>query len=130
MRTREQIEAEVRGDNPVSDGNTSGDPKYEALITKWTSAKYESELEQDSIPKSWASSHEFLNELTNAEINDLANDSTVAGLALLLASWQSNVVINDPRIESGLAALVAVGILTEARVEEIASTSTKTYTPD
>lgn len=36
MRTRAQIEADLRTANPTSDGNGTGHPDYEALITKWT----------------------------------------------------------------------------------------------
>ena len=119
MKTREQIEIETRQQNPTSDGNTTGHPKYEALIEKWTDESYR--LESIVIPKSWPNSHEFINELTDEERNSLATNPNVAGLALLLASWQSNVVSDDPRIEAGLAALVAVGILTQTRVDEIVS---------
>ena len=119
MKTREQIEIETRQENPTSDGNTTGHPKYEALIAKWTDDNFA--LEALVIPKSWPSSHEFLNELTDDERNSLANDPAVAGLALLLASWKSNVVSDDPRIEAGLAALVAVGVLTKERVDQITS---------
>ena len=119
MKTREQIELEVREQNPTSDGNTTGHPKYEALIAKWTDDNFE--LEALVIPKSWPNSHEFLNELTDDERNSLATTPNVAGLALLLSSWQSNVVSDDPRIEAGLAAPVAVGVLTQARVDEIVS---------
>ena len=38
MKTRQQVEAEIRTDNPTSDNLTAGHPVYEALIAKWTDA--------------------------------------------------------------------------------------------
>ena len=39
MKTRQQVEAEIRTDNPTSDNLTAGHPVYEALIAKWTDAR-------------------------------------------------------------------------------------------
>lgn len=49
MRTKAQIEAQIRVDNPTSDGKGAGHPDYEALVAEWTNAAYQQELEQPPV---------------------------------------------------------------------------------
>lgn len=49
MRTRTEIEAELRRDNPTSGGLAAGDPDYELLITKWTDARVAQFASQASV---------------------------------------------------------------------------------
>ena len=71
--------------------------------------------------KTWPSKAEFWAEFTTAEKLAIL-DSTIPGIRLLdkeLTMWSGQVMSDDGRIEEGLSALVAVGILTAARKTEI-----------
>lgn len=46
MRTRKDIEAQIRHDNPTSDGNGPGHPDYESLVARWTEAAWQREREE------------------------------------------------------------------------------------
>lgn len=67
--------------------------------------------------KTWPNASAFLGEFSMPELAaiSLSTDPTVAALRLLLLAWPSDVWSDDPRIVGGLAALVASGILDEAR---------------
>ena len=71
--------------------------------------------------KVWPNAAAFLGEFTMPELSaiSLSLDPTIAALRLLLASWPADIYSDDPRIVGGLSALVAAGIITEARRGEI-----------
>jgi hypothetical protein len=71
--------------------------------------------------KTWPNAALFLSEFNMPELAaiSLSLDHTIAALRLLLASWPADIYSDDPRIIGGLSALVAVGIITEARRKEI-----------
>ncbi len=78
-------------------------------------------VEHPDDRKIWPNSAAFLAEFTMPELAaiSLSLDPTIAALRLLLASWPADIYSDDPRIIGGLSALVAVGIITEARRKEI-----------
>jgi hypothetical protein len=63
----------------------------------------------------------FIQEFTLAEMAaiSLSQDTTVAALRLLLSTWSGEVWSDDPRVQSGLFALIDSGIINEARRDEI-----------
>lgn len=71
--------------------------------------------------KTWGNAADFLAEFSIPELAavSLSTDPTVAALRLLLLAWSSDVWSDDPRIVGGLAALVASGIIDEARAAAI-----------
>jgi hypothetical protein len=71
--------------------------------------------------KVWPNSQAFLTEFTFPEMAaiSLSADPTIAALRLLLSAWAGEVYSDDERVQTGLDALVATGILTEQRRAEI-----------
>jgi hypothetical protein len=82
--------------------------------------KSEEELAADTR-KSWDNSSMFIQEFTLTEMAaiSLSQDTTVAALRLLLSTWFGEVWSDDPRVQSGLSALINSGIINEARRDEI-----------
>jgi hypothetical protein len=82
--------------------------------------KSEEELAAD-VRKSWDNSSMFIQEFTLTEMAaiSLSQDTTVAALRLLLSTWFGEVWSDDPRVQSGLSALISSGIINEARRDEI-----------
>ena len=82
--------------------------------------KTEEELAADAR-KSWDNSSMFIQEFTLIEMASisLSQDPTVAALRLLLSTWFGEVWSDDPRVQSGLSALINSGIINEARRDEI-----------
>ena len=82
--------------------------------------KTEEELAADAR-KSWDNSSIFIQEFTLTEMAaiSLSQDPTVAALRLLLSTWFGEVWSDDPRVQSGLSALISSGIINEARRDEI-----------
>jgi hypothetical protein len=86
-----------------------------------TSTPIPKTVEHPDDRKIWLNSAAFLAEFTMPELAavELSTDPTIAALRLLLASWPADIYSDDPRIIGGLSALVAAGIITEARRGEI-----------
>jgi hypothetical protein len=82
--------------------------------------KSEEELAADAR-KSWDNSSMFVQEFTLTEMAaiSLSQDTTVAALRLLLSTWFGEVWSDDPRVQSGLSALISSGIINETRRDEI-----------
>jgi hypothetical protein len=82
--------------------------------------KSEEELAADAR-KSWDNSSLFIQEFTLTEMAaiSLSQDTTVAALRLLLSTWFGEVWSDDPRVQSGLSALISSGIINETRRDEI-----------
>lgn len=82
--------------------------------------KTEEELAADAR-KSWDNSSMFIQEFTLTEMASisLSQDPTVAALRLLLSTWFGEVWSDDPRVQSGLSALINSGIINETRRDEI-----------
>lgn len=74
-------------------------------------------------PKVWPDTEHFLAEFTLEEMAGigLSTDPTIAALYVLLSGWRSAVHADDPRVQQGLDALVAAGILTTERKLSILS---------
>ena len=71
--------------------------------------------------KVWPTSADYLIEFTFQEMAaiSLSQDFTIAALRLLMASWAGEVWSDDQRVQTGLQALVATGIITQERADEI-----------
>lgn len=67
--------------------------------------------------KRWPDTEYFLAEFSLEEMAQigLSTEPTIAGLRFLLSGWRSAVHADDPRVQQGLDALVAAGILTPER---------------
>lgn len=80
-------------------------------------ASREAALAYYNPPKQWPDTEHFLAEFTLEEMAGigLSRAPTVAALYVLLSGWRSAVHSNDPRVQQGLDALVAAGILTPER---------------
>ncbi len=122
--TREDIESQLRADNPTTtddfgERHGPGSEVYESAIQRWADAM-EAQVQIESR-KIWPNSSAFLAEFTMPEIGaiSLSADPAIAALRLLLATWPADVWSDDPRIEGGLATLIAAGIITETRRIEI-----------
>ncbi len=73
----------------------------------------------------WSGAAEFLSEFTPQEAIAL-RDSTnpvIARLTMILLAWPGEVWATDQRIVQGMAALVADGILTQARHDQMLGTA-------
>jgi hypothetical protein len=71
--------------------------------------------------KIWPDVAAFWSEFTDSEKLGIT-DSSINGIKLLreeLRMWRGEVWSDDPRVQQGLAGLVAVGILEDTRPEEI-----------
>lgn len=125
--TLEEIEAQIRSDNPSTtdaEGNRvyPGDPTYEALIQEWTDNMVAS---IEAVPqKTWPNASAFLAEFSIEEkaAISLSTHPVIAALRLDLLSWPGEVWSNDERIRMGMDALVEANILPEFRRQEILAT--------
>lgn len=123
MKTRDQIKAELKEQNPSSDGLTSGDPIYEALLDKWTDAAL---AQQMATVTGWPSVQQFLDAFTDAELATIgsSDNAQVKGLLIRLNGWRDIVHADDERIQLGLGLLVQLGLLTAERKAEIMVSAT------
>jgi len=123
--TREQIEQQLRIDNPTTtDGagnrHGPGSEVYEAAIQRWADAR-EAQLAASINRKIWPDKSKFWDEFTPVEKAAILT-SEHSGIKVLwsdLTMWPGEVWSDDSRIHQGLSGLVAVGILTESRKTEI-----------
>jgi hypothetical protein len=71
--------------------------------------------------KVWPTSAKYLLEFTLPEMSaiSLSEDPTIAALRLLLATWDTEVWSDDPRVVAGLDAIQAAGIIDAARRAQI-----------
>jgi hypothetical protein len=104
---------------PAHDATTHHAPEW--VDGQWVSTPLTDDELAALARKTWPNAALFLSEFTMPELAaiSLSLDPTIAALRLLLASWPADIYSDDPRIIGGLSALVAVGIITEARRGEI-----------
>lgn len=97
----------------MSDGGPK--PTIEELETAWAN--------RPPDIKTWPSVEEFTEEFTLEECSaiELSADPQIAALRFKLKTWRSSVHANHPLVAAGFAALVATGILTETRKNDILS---------
>jgi hypothetical protein len=71
--------------------------------------------------KVWPNAQAFLTEFTFPEMAaiSLSADPTIAALRLLLSAWAGEVYSDDERVQTGLDALVSLGIISNERRAEI-----------
>ena len=110
----------IESDNPKKDyfQPVPDKPSFDPVLQKeprWGNGvwivddKTEEELAADAR-KSWDNSSMFIQEFTLTEM---------AAISLLLSTWFGEVWSDDPRVQSGLSALISSGIINEARRDEI-----------
>lgn len=102
-------------------------PAYDASKQKlsWDGDWVVSDLSAEEIAaaarKVWGSSAAFWSEFADEEKIGIVT-STIPGIMLLreeLRLWTGEVWSDDPRVQQGLAGLVAAGIITESRKKAI-----------
>lgn len=79
------------------------------------------EAEREPQFKRWPDTEHFVAEFTPPEMAQigLSTEPTIAGLRFMLSGWRSAVHSDDPRVVQGLDALVAAGIISEQRKDQI-----------
>ena len=104
---------------PAHDPATHRAPEW--IDGQWITAPLTPEEIAAAARKTWPNAAMFLAEFTMPELAaiELSLDPTIAALRLLLASWPADIYSDDPRIIGGISALVAAGIIDEARRAEI-----------
>jgi hypothetical protein len=122
--TREQIEAQIRADNPTTTDEAGerhgpGSEVYEAAIQRWADAM-EASLGA-AAGKSWPSKREFDAEFTDAETYgiEISSHPTLVVLRGRLNRWEGEILASDERVQAAFAKLVEVGILSPERRDEI-----------
>lgn len=85
------------------------DASHAAAEAAWNAAQ--------NPPKRWPDAEQFMAEFQLPELAaiSLSTEPIVAALRLMLSTWLSPVHSDDPRVQQGLDALVAAGILTSER---------------
>jgi hypothetical protein len=127
MRSTEEIEAEIRADNPSSTddaGNviSTGDSNYESLIAQWVAAKVATEVAPAPIPES-VLSHQLFTSLSRNGISEATIQAVVAGMPEGQAKIESDIAFRRaPQIRRDHP--IALGIaqalqLTSETVDEI-----------
>ncbi len=127
MKTQDQILTELLA-NPqyttmtkMVDGQFVPMSEEERLQTfnGWAEAQYKRQI------KIWPSVEYFMKEFSMQEKAAIAisQDLVIAALRLDLTTWLSSVHADDARVQAGLNKLVELGILSEARKEEIITIS-------
>ncbi len=99
-------------------------PTQEDLAATYDAARAAWEAERNAPqPKTWPSVEEFTEEFTLEECSaiELSTDPQIAALRFKLKTWRSAVHSNHPLVAAGFAALLASGIISEARKNEILS---------
>jgi hypothetical protein len=124
MRTREQIEEQLRSQNPTTTDESGtvrlpGDDYYETIMTRWVDATEAQEIADAAIAdrKVWPSSGAFWAEFTQAEKVAIVT-STIPDIKVLHADlqvWPGEVWSTDPKVQEGLSGLQLVTILTAER---------------
>lgn len=69
--------------------------------------------------KVWPHIQAFLKEFTDRELNNLANNTTVAGVGLRLAVWRGEVWSSDAELNLMMTELVNAGIINRGRKNKI-----------
>lgn len=89
----------------------------------WVLLALSPEEQAAAARKVWKTSGDYLTEFTFEEMAaiSLSQNPTIAALRLLLASWAGEVWSDDPRVLTGIQALITQGIITQARADEILS---------
>lgn len=102
MKTRQQIEAQIRMDNPTSDGLSAGHPKYEALISKWVDSYMETR--SPFVPQS-VTPRQFRIALLRSGIKPKDIDASLSSNEEALIEWQfAQEVKRDHPLVLGMAA--------------------------
>ena len=104
---------------PSYDPATHRAPEW--IDGQWIAAILTAEELAAAARKTWPNAAMFLAEFSMPELAsiELSLDPTIAALRLLLASWPADIYSDDTRIIGGISALVAAGIIDEARRAEI-----------
>lgn len=104
---------------PTFDPATQAAPTWEN--GEWVVRDLTPEELAAAARKVWPNSSLFLQSFTFPEMAgiSLSTDPTIAALRLLLTAWAGEVWSDDPRIQMGMQALVASGIINQARADDI-----------
>ncbi len=109
---------------PAHDPATQRTPRFDALAGEWVVEPLSAEELAAAARKVWPDAARFWAEFNDTEKLAII-ESTVPGILLLreeLRLWRGEVWSDDPRVTQGLAGLVAVGILSESRKQNLLST--------
>lgn len=120
-----KIRADFEAQYPIltSNGGTVILPVEEraALLDEWAQAAYDKQQAQAAARKVWPNAGAFVADFAPQEIVAIARsgDGTLTYLDYVLKTWQGPVHSDDPRVQAAFARLLAIGILTEARVAQL-----------
>lgn len=95
-----------------------------ALLDEWAQAAYDkqqAEAAAAAARKVWPNAGAFVADFAPQEIVAIARsgDGTLTYLEYVLKTWQGPLHSDDPRVQAAFARLLALGILTEARVAQL-----------
>lgn len=90
---------------------------------QWQVTELEGQGLGEALRKVWPHVQAFMAEFTMGELAaiSLSVDPTIAALRMVLMTWLGEVHSDDPRVSTGLARLVELGIITEPRKQTILS---------
>ena len=93
------------------------------VLDEWEAALSASDAEAAAAAarKVWPNAGAFVADFAPQEIVAIARsgDGTLTYLDYVLKTWQGPVHSDDPRVQAAFARLLALGILTEARVAQL-----------
>lgn len=93
----------------------------EATLQRWAAARHAA---MQPKVKSWPNAQMFMNEFSMDEraAIGLCQKPEIAALLVTLQTWQSSVVSDHPLVLAGRVALVAAGLITTERANQIFGT--------
>lgn len=129
MATLSEIRAALALAHPTLTGRAEGldvilpDEERAALLDEWAQAAYGKQQAEAAAAarKVWPNAGAFVADFAPAEIVAIARsgDDTLTYLDYVLKTWQGPLHSDDPSVQAAFARLLALGILTEARVTQL-----------
>lgn len=98
-------------------------PLYDAAThtCEWGAGEWVVSLIPAPIRRVWATAADFWGEFTQSEqlVISISEIPAVRALVVSLSVWQAEMWSDDQRVQAGFQALIASGLLTEARANAI-----------
>lgn len=98
-------------------------PVYDAAThtCEWGAGEWVVSLIPEPVRRVWPTGGHLWGEFSDAERVSVAASAVpqIKALVLALAFWPDQVFSDDPRVQSGFAALVATGLISQTRADQI-----------